>query len=176
MSLTRHEYRRLLTSLRFKYGFAIVNHLARTLRRSIAFGYDIGCTFGRAVRKHPILGPLLVELRLQFLVGSFHGAGHSRICQCCNLPLYRDGAGCEGFEECESWFSKSNNLASTTRTATTFRRKQAIENYVEHANRTDAYSGLCEPSCSINHLSTLTVRHSEAACHQVQSCTRHQGP
>ncbi|KAF7320496.1 hypothetical protein HMN09_00133100 [Mycena chlorophos] len=98
--LCRHNFVLILVDMvhsgeMFKYGFAIVNHLARTLRKSVLFGYDIGCTFGRAVRRHPVLGPLTRKQRISFLVGAFHGAGHSRICQCLNLPRYRDGSGTE---------------------------------------------------------------------------------
>nr|GAT44935.1 predicted protein [Mycena chlorophos] len=145
--LCRHNFVLILVDMvhsgeMFKYGFAIVNHLARTLRKSVLFGYDIGCTFGRAVRRHPVLGPLTQKQRMSFLVGSFHGAGHSRICQCINLPRYRRGSGMEPYEGCEGWFSKSNALASITRTATRFHRQQAIVQYVQHANAKDAYGGL----------------------------------
>nr|GAT43938.1 predicted protein [Mycena chlorophos] len=147
--LCRHNFVLLLVDMvhsgeMFKYGFAIVNHLVRTLDRSLVFGYDIGCSFGRAVRQHPVLGPLTRRQRTSFLVGAFHGTGHSRICQCKNLPRYRIGVGMEYFEGLEAWFSKSNNLASITRTASRFHRQQAIVQYVQHANAKDAYGGLAK--------------------------------
>ncbi|KAF7318434.1 hypothetical protein HMN09_00352600 [Mycena chlorophos] len=58
------------------------------------------------------------------------------------LRRYRIGVGMEYFEGCEAWFSKSNNLASITRTASRFHRQQAIVQYVQHANAVDAYGGL----------------------------------
>ncbi|KAJ7057970.1 hypothetical protein C8F01DRAFT_1085809 [Mycena amicta] len=125
----------------YKYGFAIVNHLIRVLG-PLGLGYDVGCTFGKAIRRHPVLGPLARRQRFQCLVGAFHGPGHSRRCQCKHLPRYRRGVGLEPFESCESYFSKSNALSTTTRYASRFHRHQAIVNYMQHSDTADAYAGL----------------------------------
>ncbi|KAJ7068499.1 hypothetical protein C8F01DRAFT_1017912 [Mycena amicta] len=122
-----------------KYGFAIVDHLVRVLG-PFGMGYDIGCSFGAAVRKHPVLRQ--VAHRCIFIVGSFHGPGHSRRCQVKYLPRYRTGFGLEPMENCESYFSKSNALAATTRYAMRFRRQQAIVNYMKHTDTADAYGGI----------------------------------
>ncbi|KAJ7351212.1 hypothetical protein DFH08DRAFT_694544 [Mycena albidolilacea] len=47
---------------------------------------------------------------------------------------YVEGVGLEALEICESFFSKSNVLASTTRYASRFHRKQVITMYLK---RTD---------------------------------------
>ncbi|KAJ7244802.1 hypothetical protein B0H12DRAFT_1073675 [Mycena haematopus] len=52
------------------------------------------------------------------------------------------GMGLEDLEGCESFFSKSNALAATTRYSTAFHRQQAITTYLKHADTADAYQGL----------------------------------
>ncbi|KAF8210249.1 hypothetical protein K438DRAFT_1570121 [Mycena galopus ATCC 62051] len=63
-------------------------------------------------------------------------------CQLKNLSTYVRGMGLEDLEECESFFSKSNALASTTRYATAFHRQQAITSYLKHTDTTDTYQAL----------------------------------
>ncbi|KAF8188436.1 hypothetical protein K438DRAFT_1594303, partial [Mycena galopus ATCC 62051] len=124
-----------------KYGFAITAHLLRVLGE-VATGYNIGCKFGKMVRMHPTLSSLAASNNFKSLVGAFYGHAHNRRCQLKNLSTYVKGMGLEDLEECESFFSKSNALASTTRYATAFHRQQAITSYLKHADTTDAYQGL----------------------------------
>ncbi|KAJ7813877.1 hypothetical protein B0H14DRAFT_3090238 [Mycena olivaceomarginata] len=124
-----------------KYGFAITAHLLNVLGE-VATGYDIGCKFGKMVRMHPVLSSLAAANNYKSLVGAFHGHAHCRRCQLKNLTTYVEGVGLEDLEECESYFSKSNALASTTRYSTVFHRQQAITTYLKHADTVDAYQGL----------------------------------
>ncbi|KAJ7472629.1 hypothetical protein FB451DRAFT_1134187 [Mycena latifolia] len=124
-----------------KYGFAITNHLLRVLGH-LGLGYDIGCKYGKMVRAHPGLSKLAADMNFKSLVGAFHGSAHKRECQLKNLTTYVKGVGMEDLETCESFFSKSNALAATTRYATAFHRKQAITTYLKHADTFDAYQGL----------------------------------
>ncbi|KAF7367673.1 hypothetical protein MSAN_00831000 [Mycena sanguinolenta] len=124
-----------------KYGFAITAHLLRVLGE-LGAGYDIGCKFGKMVRMHPALSSLAADNNFKALVGAFHGHAHNRLCQLKNLSTYVKGMGLEDLEECESFFSRSNALASTTRYATAFHRQQAIVTYLKHVDAADAYQGL----------------------------------
>jgi hypothetical protein len=58
------------------------------------------------------------------------------------MSMYVNGMGLEDCENCESYFSKSNGLASITRYSTVFHRQQAIANYMKHTDLCDAYQGL----------------------------------
>ncbi|KAF8179785.1 hypothetical protein K438DRAFT_1977146 [Mycena galopus ATCC 62051] len=124
-----------------KYGFSVINHLIRVLGE-VAIGVDIGCKTGKMMKAHPQLSQIAQENNFKCLVGSFHGHGHGRLCQVCNLATYVNGMGLEDCEGCESFFSKSNALASTTRYLTVFHRQQAITTYIKHADTCDAYEGL----------------------------------
>ncbi|KAF8217912.1 hypothetical protein K438DRAFT_1901011 [Mycena galopus ATCC 62051] len=124
-----------------KYGFAITAHLLCVLHQ-LGLGYDIGCKYGKMVRMHPALSSLAADNNFKALVGTFHGHAHNRRCQLSNLSTYVKGVGLEDLEGCESFFSKSNALASTTRYASTFHRQQAITAYLKHADVADAYQGL----------------------------------
>ena len=126
-----------------KYGFAVVNHLIKVLGE-IASGYDVGCKFAKQVKSHPVLSKLAADNNYVSLVGAFHGLGHGRMCQTENLTTYVKGVGAETLEGCETYFSKSNALASTTRHATRFHRQQAIVNYMKHTDAFDTFHGLCE--------------------------------
>jgi hypothetical protein len=96
------------------------------------------------VDRHPVLGHLARLHRFRSLVGAFHGHGHNRGCQLCNLATYVEGVGCEDLEYCETFFSKSNALASSTRYATAFHRRQAITTYLAHTDVFDTYQSLCQ--------------------------------
>ncbi|KAJ7779311.1 hypothetical protein B0H14DRAFT_2962618 [Mycena olivaceomarginata] len=124
-----------------KYGLAVINHLIRMLGK-VAVSVNIGCKMGRMVKAHHRLSQLAFENHFKCLIGSFHGLGHGRLCQVSNLATYVEGMGLEDCEGCESWFSKSNALASTTRYSTVFHRHQAIATYIQHADTCDAYQGL----------------------------------
>ncbi|KAJ7092253.1 hypothetical protein C8R44DRAFT_891295 [Mycena epipterygia] len=108
----------------------------------VASGYDIGCKFGKMVNEHPVLGGLACEHHYHSLVGAFHGHGHCRLCQLTHLATYVHGVGLEPLEECETFFSKSNALASSTCYATRFHRKQAIATYLQHTDVFDTYQSL----------------------------------
>ncbi|CAK5263328.1 unnamed protein product [Mycena citricolor] len=130
-----------------KYGFAITAHLINALGE-ICLGYDIGCRFDKMVKSHPVLGKIALENNFKSVVGSFHGAAHNRQCQLQFLTLYIQGLGQEALEICESFFSKSNAVAATTRYASRFHRQQAIVHYVEHADTFDAYANLSSLLCA----------------------------
>ncbi|KAJ7075628.1 hypothetical protein B0H15DRAFT_925383 [Mycena belliarum] len=146
LSLCRHSFVMVVADMvqsgeLGKYGFAVVDHLLNVFGEHGA-GYDIGCEFGKRVNAHPVLGPAARRHRFRSLVGAFHGHAHNRRCQLCNLATYVTGVGLEDLEECESFFSKSNALASSTRYATVFHRKQAITTYLQHTDTYDTYQGL----------------------------------
>ncbi|KAJ7857274.1 hypothetical protein B0H14DRAFT_2352306, partial [Mycena olivaceomarginata] len=124
-----------------KYPLAIVAHLLNILGE-IAIGYDIGCKFGKIVKVHPALKDLARDKNFRALVGAFHGHGHNRLCGLDNLMTYVEGVGLEALETCESFFSKSNALASTTRYSSRFHRQQAITTYLKHTDTFDTYQGL----------------------------------
>ncbi|KAK7013948.1 hypothetical protein R3P38DRAFT_3206529 [Favolaschia claudopus] len=124
-----------------KYGFAVIAHLIRELGE-LAIGYDCGCNLKKMVKAHPVLSKLAADHNFVSLVGAFHGHAHNRLCQLSNLSLYVEGVGLEDLEGCESFFSKSNALAATTRYSTVFHRQQAITTYMRHADAADAYQGL----------------------------------
>lgn len=104
-------------------------------------GYDIGCGFGTTVDNSP-LGKKARKLRFASLVGAFHGHAHCRLCQTSHLCTYTDGLGLEHLEQCETFFSESNELASSTRHMNTFHRRQAIARYCYHHDNFEAYSRL----------------------------------
>ncbi|KAJ7451074.1 hypothetical protein FB451DRAFT_1284595 [Mycena latifolia] len=146
LSLCRHGFVLVVTDMiqsgeLAKYGFAVVNHLIHVLGE-VGDGYDIGCKFAKMVNAHPVLGPLARENKFRSLVGAFHGHAHNRRCQLCNLAIYVEGVGLEDLEECETFFSKSNALAASTRYATAFHRKQAITTYFKHTDVYDTYQAL----------------------------------
>ncbi|KAJ7807195.1 hypothetical protein B0H14DRAFT_2381496 [Mycena olivaceomarginata] len=130
-----------------KYPLAITAHLLNVLGE-VAIGYDIGCKFGKTVKVHPALKELAADKNFRALVGAFHGHGHGRLCGLDNLMTYVEGVGLEALEICESFFSKSNALASTTRYASRFHRQQAITTYLKHADTFETYQGLCKSSFS----------------------------
>ncbi|KAJ6512716.1 hypothetical protein C8R45DRAFT_1049873 [Mycena sanguinolenta] len=124
-----------------KCGFAVVNHLIAVLGE-ITSGYDVGCKFGKQVKAHPVLCKLAADNKYLSVVGAFHGLGDDRMCQTENLTTYVKGVGTEHLEGCETYFSKSNALASTTRHATRFHRQQAIAAYMKHTDAFDTYHSL----------------------------------
>ncbi|KAJ7727652.1 hypothetical protein DFH07DRAFT_871547 [Mycena maculata] len=110
--------------------------------------YDIGCKFGKKVKVHPALKELARDKKFRALVGSFHGHGHNRLCGLDNLMTYVEGVGLEAGEICETFFSKSNALAATTRYASRFHRQQAITTYLKHTDTFDTYQGLTVLLCN----------------------------
>ncbi|KAJ7226507.1 hypothetical protein B0H12DRAFT_1205258 [Mycena haematopus] len=136
-----------------KYPLAIVYHILKTLDGivdpgGVAGGYDIGCKLAKIVATHPALKDLARDKNFRALVGAFHGHGHNRLCALEYLMTYVDGVGLEPLEICESFFSKSNALASTTRYASRFHRQQAISTYLKHTDTFDTYQGLTLMLCN----------------------------
>ncbi|KAK7046968.1 hypothetical protein R3P38DRAFT_2507024 [Favolaschia claudopus] len=149
--LCRHSFVLIVTDMvksgeLAKYGFAVTAHLIQVLKK-LGIGYDIGCKFGKMVKAHPVLGPLAAANGFRSLVGAFHGHGHNRRCALENLMTYVKGVGLEALEGCESFFSKSNALASTTRHASRFHRQQAITTYLKHTDTFETYQGLSSLLC-----------------------------
>jgi hypothetical protein len=120
---------------------AVINHLIRILGE-VTMGIDVGCKTGRMVKADPRLSELASENNFKAVVGSFYGLGHGRLCSVCHMSMYVDGMGLEDCENCESYFSKLNALASSTRYSTVFHRQQAITTYMQHTDVCDAYQGL----------------------------------
>ncbi|KAG1769947.1 hypothetical protein EV702DRAFT_978318 [Suillus placidus] len=69
------------------------------------------------------------------MVGAFHGHAHNRKCQLDWHPMYIPGTGHTEGEGCEHVFSSSNELARGTRHASSFHRRQTVE---EHFSFWDA--------------------------------------
>ncbi|KAJ7898283.1 hypothetical protein B0H14DRAFT_2557314 [Mycena olivaceomarginata] len=124
-----------------KYGLAVINHLIRVLGE-VTMGIDVGCKTGRMVKAHPRLSELALQNNFKAVVGAFHGLRHGRLCSVCHMSMYVNGMGLEDCKNCESYFSKSNALVSSTRYSTVFHRQQAITTYMQHTDVCDAYQGL----------------------------------
>ncbi|KAK1217091.1 hypothetical protein PQX77_020275 [Marasmius sp. AFHP31] len=117
-----------------KYPLAIVDALLRQYGDDLGLGYDIMCAFYKTLQRSELLSDEVRKKRLVGVVPAFHGHAHNRKCQCQWHPQYVPGVGIEDFEGCERTFSLSNNLATTTRLATPFHRRQAI---LEHFDFND---------------------------------------
>lgn len=109
--------------------------------QDLALGYDIGCRFETTIKNSP-LGPRAIAMNHRCLVGAFHGHAHNRLCQTRYLATYVKGLGLEDLEGCERFFSKSNALASSTRYASVFHRRQAISEYAMYTDKFDTYQNL----------------------------------
>lgn len=120
---------------------AIVAKLLDVFGRDLALGYDIGCRFKTTLANSP-LGDKARENNHRCLVGAFHGHAHNRLCQSQFLATYVKGLGLEDLEGCERFFSKSNALASSTRYASTFHRRQAIAEYAGYCDKFETYQNL----------------------------------
>ena len=107
----------------------------------LAAGYDIGCRFETTLNNSP-LGEKACQLNHRCLVGAFHGHAHNRLCQSRFLATYVEGLGLEDLEGCERFFAKSNALASGTRHASSFHRRQAISEYALFTDRFETYANL----------------------------------
>jgi hypothetical protein len=128
-----------------KYPLAIVNELISHYGTDIGLGYDIMCAFSKTLGRSSI-GAKAAEARIHGVVPSFHGHAHNRRCQVHWHPNYKQGVGLEDFEECERTFSRSNEIATTTRLATPFHRRQAIDEHFRfHDADKHANSGTTAP-------------------------------
>lgn len=117
---------------RAKYPLAITNKLIDVYGDGLCIGYDIGCAFSSTVDSSPLLVPKAKRSRLRFVVPTFHGHAHNRVCQLKWHPLYLKVLGLEDFECCERIFSFSNHLASCTRHSSKFHRHQGIEEHIQY--------------------------------------------
>jgi Kyakuja-Dileera-Zisupton transposase len=120
---------------------AIVAKMLEVFGPDLALGYDIGCRFETTLANSP-LGEKARKNNHRCLVGAFHGHAHNRLCQSQFLATYIEGLSLEDLEGCERFFSKSNALASSTRYASTFHRRQAIAEYVGYSDKFETYQNL----------------------------------
>ncbi|KAJ3871408.1 hypothetical protein F5051DRAFT_463789 [Lentinula edodes] len=107
----------------------------------LCFSYDVGCTNSKTVHRSP-LASLAKYMGYLPAVGTMHGYAHERACQLNFLLLYQNGAGLEDGETSEQYFSKSNSLASATRHASVFHRRQMITEYAYHTDNFETYGNL----------------------------------
>lgn len=135
---------------------AIADKIIKGLSWDLTCGYDIGCKFGTTIAKS-LLGSLATEQNHTTVVGAFHGHAHCWICQICNLPLYTDGQGLTGHEECEQYFAESNALASSTHYASHFHRMQAIVQWMKCKDCVDTYSRLSKQIRSITSFNKFLI-------------------
>ncbi|KAI5996959.1 hypothetical protein EDD15DRAFT_2163188 [Pisolithus albus] len=124
-----------------KYALAVTLKLLDAFGSDLGGGYDIGCRF-KTTLASSVLGERARSLNYTSLVNAFHGHAHNRLCQLDNLTTYVEGLGLEDLEGCERAFSKSNTLASSTRYASIFHRRQAIASYFEHNDELEVYANL----------------------------------
>ncbi|KAI5995861.1 hypothetical protein EDD15DRAFT_2365295 [Pisolithus albus] len=124
-----------------KYALAVTSKLLDAFGSDLGGGYDIGCRFKTTLATSE-LGERARSLNYTSLVNAFHGHAHNRLCQLDNLTTYVEGLGLEDLEGCERAFSKSNALASSTRYASIFHRRQAIACYFEHNDEMEVYANL----------------------------------
>ncbi|KAI5992520.1 hypothetical protein EDD15DRAFT_2388285 [Pisolithus albus] len=124
-----------------KYALAVTSKLLDAFGSDLGGGYDIGCRFKTTLATSE-LGEHTRSLNFTSLVNAFHGHAHNRLCQLDNLTTYFEGLGLEDLEGCERAFSKSNALASSTRYASIFHRRQAIACYFEHNDEMEVYANL----------------------------------
>ncbi|KAI6013624.1 hypothetical protein BKA83DRAFT_4473946 [Pisolithus microcarpus] len=124
-----------------KYALVVTSKLLDAFGPDLGGGYDIGCRFKTTLASSAI-GEHARSLNYTSLVNAFHGHAHNRLCQLDNLTTYVEGLGLEDLEGCERAFSKSNALASSTRYASIFHRRQAIAYYFEHSDEMEVYANL----------------------------------
>ncbi|KAG9090732.1 hypothetical protein FS749_000325 [Ceratobasidium sp. UAMH 11750] len=123
-----------------KYGLSTVDRLTSIHGERMLFGYDCGCSFEGTIFRAPTIGPRARAAKLRCCTGAFHGPAHNRTCQLKYHSRYFPGAGLTDFENCETLFSSSNRLASSTRFASKYHRHQRIHRHLDgwdddqHAN------------------------------------------
>jgi len=121
---------------------AIISKLLSVYGQNGGCAYDIGCAFSTTLR-NSCLGAQAEDLKLRMMVGAFHGHAHNRMCQLDWHPQYIQGTGHTEGEGCEHVFAASNELARSTRHATSFHRHQAIEQHFTFWDA-DKYAALSE--------------------------------
>ncbi|KAH8108225.1 hypothetical protein DFH11DRAFT_1517256, partial [Phellopilus nigrolimitatus] len=110
----------------WKYPLAMVARLTDVFGKDIMSASDVGCEFSTTANSAPLVGPKVRANNLNFCVNAFHGYAHCRLCQLRWHPLYTKGVGLEDFETCERVFSESNRVATCTRHASKFHRRQSL--------------------------------------------------
>ena len=145
--------------------------LLETFGADLGGGYDIGCKFQETLNSSP-LGLLVWQLNHSSLVGAFHRHAHNRICQLSNLATYRKGLGSSALENCESYFSKSNELAASIRHASAFHRWQMISTYMKHNDMFETYGSHSNSRPCALTACILTLISSKSSLQSLQKCTR----
>lgn len=110
-----------------KYPLSVVKTLVDLFGEegTIQIGYDIGCAHS-VTAGNSSFGEQ-VKTQARFVVGSFHGHAHDRLCQLRFHPRYIKGSGREDFEGCERLFSVNNFIAPLIIHATRYHRHELIE-------------------------------------------------
>uniref|UniRef100_A0A0W0FVZ3 Uncharacterized protein n=1 Tax=Moniliophthora roreri TaxID=221103 RepID=A0A0W0FVZ3_MONRR len=90
----------------------------------IGIGYDLGCKSFHTIWRSPLNTLALSEELLSFLLNYVLGAGN------------------ENLKTCERFFSQSNTLATVTRHASRFHRKQAITEWLYYHDNLETYASL----------------------------------
>ena len=119
-----------MTSFRSaKYPLAIIAKALDVFRDRWVCAFDVGCSFQATVQSSPKLAKRFKDSGSRICINAFHGYSHCYLCQLRYHPNIIEGSGLEDFETLERVFSSSNQLASTTRYASAFRRRLFIEAY-----------------------------------------------
>lgn len=79
------------------------------------------------MRDSPSLREQAAQLLIQFVLNTFHGYTHNRLCQLRYHPIYRIGMGLEDLESCERVFSASNSVSRVIRHASYFHWHQFLD-------------------------------------------------
>ncbi|KAG1739229.1 hypothetical protein EDD22DRAFT_982290 [Suillus occidentalis] len=123
-----------------KYPLALIDKLLNVYGKNGGCAYDIGCAFSKTL-SNSSFGPRVHDLGFWLMVGSFHGHAHNRKCQLHWHPMYIRGTGHTEGEGCEHIFSASNDLARSTRHASSFHRHQSLEEHFSFWDQ-DKYAAL----------------------------------
>lgn len=99
----------------------------------LLLGYDIGCSFKETVKRSSLSEQFEAQ-KCRCCTNAFHGTAHNYACQTENHPNIIEGMGLEDLETLERVFSASNSLASTTRYASAYRRRVAIDLFFQQWN------------------------------------------
>ncbi|KAJ7462181.1 hypothetical protein B0H11DRAFT_1735562 [Mycena galericulata] len=164
LALCRHGFVLVITDMirsgeLAKYPLAVVQELLDVFGIKLGAGYDVGCHFEATVQNSE-LGEQAKKNKLKYLVGSFHGHAHNRLCQLSFLATYVEGMGLEDLEGCERYFSRSNGLAKSCRYASRFHRQQEIMTYAKHFDSFETYANLSKFLCT-NYKQALAILKTE---------------
>ncbi|KAG1900180.1 uncharacterized protein F5891DRAFT_1128625 [Suillus fuscotomentosus] len=123
-----------------KYPLALIDKLLTVYGKNGGCAYDIGCAFSKTL-SNSSFGSRAHDLGFRMMVGSFHGHAHNHKCQLRWHPMYIPGMGHTEGEGCEHIFSASNELARSTRHASSFHRHQSIKEHFSFWDQ-DKYASL----------------------------------